>query len=357
MIMNRFLTCILTLVMCSGPLTAAAQTTDGNDDKDIWRQVELQGVDYEKAPNYCLRLRGFYRYIEDGTATLNDRMDRDFSASEGVCEIDVRYKKDADDGAFVLAARNLVHPDQAGDFVFYYELTPYTFLEKARRDPKRFNIVDEGDTLRVYTRRGLAGTVVRDTVRRELRMTYNALAPDTAMNVNLLYLRGHLSHVDAEAVYRMDSAATDYVPQGQLKRIVFDGLWTLDMSAFGLDTQADYHEHMEFYVDSAAYMTRDEYRASRKVSARARREGYTRADIDRLMQKLDVPPLTARQRQLIEDRRDWEEAFEQWMNTDRRLGRIVKGASKMSENEALQEKLDEMMPYTEKILEKITKKE
>ena len=346
-------------------LPAGAQTTD--DDKDIWRHVDLGEVDFKKAKNYCVRLCGFYRYYEDGVIYLNDHQHKMYESSEGICELDVRYNKDGDDGVDIMVARNLVHPDRSGAFADYYELKPYTFLEKARHDPKRYRIEPQGDTTRVYTKRGLAGTAVRDTVRQELRISYNALSPDTAMSINLLSLRGHLSHVNTDAVYRLDSTGVDYVPQGNLKKIIFDGDWVITNSMGSLDEEADYHQHMEFYVDSVAYLTRDEYKADKKLSLKQRRErvGYTMADIDRLAQKLGVPPVTAEQRQRIEDQLDWDDEFAQWLKTNRIAKTTVKTAQKMAESEAVQQKVAELKqqveselgPKIEEAIEKGTKHE
>lgn len=323
-------------------LPAGAQTT--NDDKDIWRHVDLGEVDFKKAKNYCVRLCGFYRYYEDGVIYLNDHQHKMYESSEGICELDVRYNKDGDDGVDIMVARNLVHPDRSGAFADYYELKPYTFLEKARQDPKRYRMETQGDTTRVYTKRGLAGTAVRDTVRQELRISYNALSPDTAMNINLLLVNGHLSHVNTDAVYRLDSTGVDYVPQGNLKKIIFDGDFDVHASVYSLDEHVVGHQHMEFYVDSVAYLTRDEYKADKKLSLKQRRErvGYTMADIDRLAQKLGVPPVTAEQRQRIEDQLDWDDEFAQWLKTDKKAKTTVKAAQKMAENEAVQQKVAEL---------------
>jgi hypothetical protein len=76
---------------------------------------------------------------------------------------------------------------------------------------------------------------------------------------------------------------------------------------------------MEIYVDSVAYMTRDEYRADKSLSKKERRErsGYKEADIDRLQKKLGVPPLSAAQRERMEQQRDWDDEFEQWEKTSK----------------------------------------
>ena len=335
-------------------LPAGAQTTD--DDEDIWRHVDLSEVDFKKERSYCVRLCGFYRYYEDGTIYLNDRRQKMYESSEGICELDVRYSKDEDDGVDIMVARNLVHPDRQGAFADYYELKPYTFLEKARQDPKRYRMETQGDTTRVYTKRGLAGTAVRDTVRQELRMSYNALSPDTAMNINLLFLRGHLSHVDTKAVYRLDSTGVDYVPQGNLKQIIFDGDWVITNSMGVIDEEFGFHQHMEFYVDSVAYLTRDEYKADKKLSLKQRRErvGYTLADIDRLAQKLGVPPVTAEQRQRIEDQLDWDDEFEQWLKTNRMAKTTIRAARKMAESEAGKKAAEQMKTATDKLMDNTT---
>lgn len=308
----------------------AALAQDDDADGDIWRQVQLQGLDYKKAKNHCVRLYAYYRYTDDGVAFFGDRKDQLYRVYEGICSLDIRYSRDEDDGADVICGRNLVHPDQQGHFMDFYELKPYTFLEKARREPKRYTIETQGDTTRVYTRLGLAGTAVRDTVARQLRIRYNALSPDTAQSINLLILKGHLSHVDADAVYDMDDASIDYVPQGNLRRMVFDGDIVIaatvgvNMSidrrgetVSGVRLREEFHEHTEIYVDSVVYMTRDEYRADRKLTAaeRRRRSGYADADIDRLRRKLGVPPLSDAQRKRIEDQRDWDDMMEQWSRT------------------------------------------
>lgn len=314
------------LAMMSMTTTATAQDDDG--DGNIWRQVELQGLDYRKARNHCVRLYAYYRYTDDGVAYFDDRKDQLYRVYEGICSLDIRYSRDEDDGADIVCGRNLVHPDQEGHFMDFYELKPYTFLEKARREPKRYTIETQGDTTRVYTRRGLAGTAVRDTAARQLRLHYNALSPDTAKSINLLIVKGHLSHVVADAVYDMDDVAVDYVPQGNLRSVVFDGdvviATTVSASVerhgdtvSGARLREEFHEHTEIYVDSVVYMTRDEYRADRQltVAERRRRSGYTDADIDRLRLKLGVPPLSDAQRKRIEDQRDWDDMMEHWTRT------------------------------------------
>ena len=307
----------------------AARGQDADDD-DIWRKVDLQGVDYSKQKNYSVRLYAYYRYTDDGVATVADREFRLYRIFEGICSIDIRYGRDEDDGADVIVGRNLVHPDRPGRFMDFYELKPYTFLEKARREPKHFTVVTAGDTTRVATAKGLQGTAVRDTLNRELRIHYNALAPDTALSLNLLVVKARIANVVGDAVYRMDDADADYVPQGNLKHVVFDGDAAIttplkvsvsihrgDDAVTGQQIREDFHEHTEIYVDSVVYMTRDEYRADRRLTAQERRDrsGYTAADIDRLRAKHGVPPLTAAQRQRIEDQRDWDDLLEQWERT------------------------------------------
>ena len=301
--------------MLCGWMTAGAQ----NDEQDIWKQVDLKGLDYEKPRNYCQRLCVFYRYYDDGMTYTEDREKKLYRIYEGICELDIRYKKDYDDGATVMVGRNLVHPERDGEFVDFYELKPYTFLEKARRDPKHFSIESQGDTTRVYHEDKLAGLAVRDTLNRELHISYNALAPDTALSINLFIIKARLTHVDADAVYRIDDAEIDYVPQGQLKRIVFDGDITLTVGMGGKSVREEFHERTELYVDSVAYLTQDEYKADRKLSLeeRRKRSGYQLADIDRLKQKLGVPPLSAATKARIEEQRDWEDAFEQWQKTSK----------------------------------------
>ena len=73
----------------------------------------------------------------------------------------------------------------------------------------------------------------------------------------------------------------------------------------------------ELYIDSVAYLTRDQYRADKKLTKeeRLKRAGYTDADIDRLKQKHGVPQLTDAIRQRIEDQRDWDEEYELWKAT------------------------------------------
>ena len=316
-----------------------------DDDNDIWREVDLGTVDYKKAKNYMVRIYGYYRFTDDGVAYLGNRHHKLYKVYEGICSVDIRYGREEDDGAHVIVGRDLVHPDRPGRFMEFYELKPYTFLEKARRDTKHFTIEEQGDTTRVYTKLGLAGIAVRDTLRRELRMNYNALSPDTAISLNLLIIKAHLSHVDAEAIYDLEDNDVTYVPQGKLKRVVFegdliisspmktkvnDGSIVLSSSAKGKKSEGDgsiegsnmreeFHERTEIYVDRVVYMTRDEYRADKSLSKKERNErsGYKEADIDRLKKKLGVPPMSAAQQELIEQQRDWDDEFEQWEKTSK----------------------------------------
>ena len=309
-----------------------AQTTD-DEDEDIWRRVDLGGLDYQKAKNHCVRLYAYYRFTDDGVAYFGDRETKLYRVYEGICQLDIRYSRDEDDGADIIVGRDLVHPEKPGHFMDFYELKPYTFLEKALRDPKRYTVEAVGDTTRVYTKLGLAGIAVKDTARHELRMTYNALSPDTAYSINLLIVKARLSHVDTEAIYRIDDNDVSYVPQGNLKRVLFEGDITLDSPISGSmptsTTTSDsrgpikerFHERTEIYVDSVVYMTRDEYRAMRRQSLDTQRahSGYTIDDIDRLRTKLGVPPLTSQQQERIDAQRDWDDEYELWLKTERKL--------------------------------------
>ena len=127
-------------------------------------------------------------------------------------------------------------------------------------------------------------------------------------------MKARLSNVQADAVYQLEEGI-DYVPQGNLKRIVFEG--NIDMTMLGNKAHDVYNERTELYVDSVVYMTKDQFRADKKLSLQERREraGYTDADIDRLKQKLGVPPLSEEIRQRIEDQRDWDDEYEQWRET------------------------------------------
>lgn len=291
--------------MSTGSLTAYAQTADD----EIWREVNLKEVNYKQSRNYCQRLFGYYRFIDDGKLYFKDKQHKLFKVYEGIFELDIRYSKEADDGAKVLAGRDLIHPDKPGKFMDFYELKPYTFLEKARRLPKYYTIETSGDTTRVLTKGRLAGTITKNPARKELHMKYDALAPDTTMSINILVLKARLSNVQADALYWYDDDSEDYVPQGQLKKIVFDG--NIDLKIMG--THEVFNEHTELYIDSVAYFTYNEYRADKKQ--RNSQTELTDADIDRLKQKLRVPPLSAGIVKRIEEQRDWDEDYELWKNT------------------------------------------
>ena len=291
--------------MSTGSFTAHAQTADD----EIWREVNLKEVNYKQSRNYCQRLFGYYRFIDDGKLYFKDKQHKLFKVYEGIFELDIRYSKEADDGAKVLAGRDLIHPDKPGKFMDFYELKPYTFLEKARRLPKYYTIETSGDTTRVLTKGRLAGTITKNPARKELHMKYDALAPDTTMSINILVLKARLSNVQADALYWYDDDSEDYVPQGQLKKIVFDG--NIDLKIMG--THEVFNEHTELYIDSVAYFTYNEYRADKKQ--RNSQTELTDADIDRLKQKLGVPPLSAGIVKRIEEQRDWDEDYELWKNT------------------------------------------
>lgn len=338
---QRIVLLVIALLLTGTMSRAVAQTTDTiavsgtatpdtDDDDDIWRKVKLGELDFKKARNHCVRLYAYYRYTDDGEAFIGNRQQKLYRVYEGICQLDIRYNRDEDDGADIIVGRDLVHPDRPGHFMDFYELKPYTFLEKARRDPKRYTMTTAGDTTRVYTKLGLAGTAVRDTARQELHMSYNALSPDTAYSINLLILKARLSNVLADAVYRLDDNEVSYVPQGNLKRVVFDGDIVLESPMTVADdnvtgdkgpTREVFREHTEIYVDSVVYMTRDEYRAVKKQSMDRQRQqsGYTVSDIDRLRQKLGVPPLSAEQKNKIEDQRDWDDQYELWKKTEQKL--------------------------------------
>lgn len=290
-------------------------SVQAQDDDDIWRNVNLGEVDYQKERSYAVRLYGYYRYTDDGHMTFAQREFKLFGMYEGIFQLDIRYSKDEDDGALVIAGRDLVHPDKPGRFMDFYELKPYTFLEKARRDTRHFTIDQHGDTTLVYANNRLAGTAVRDTLNHELRMHYNALAPDTSLHLNLILVNAKLRNVVADAIYNIEDNDIDYVPQGNLRSVAFEG--DIDMTIAG--SRDVYHENTIIYVDSVVYMTRDEYRVANRLSRQQQRErsGYTAADIDRLRTKYGVPPLTAEQRRRIEEQQDWDEMYEQWKETHR----------------------------------------
>lgn len=293
-----------------------------SDDEDIWRQVSLNEVDFQKSKNYCLRIYGYYRYVDDGIAYFADHEYKLYRVYEGICELDVRYDKDEDEGAEIVVGRDLVHPEEPGKFMDFYELKPYTFLEKARRLPKKYTMETAGDTTRVYAKTGLAGIAVRDVAHQELRMDYNAIAPDTILTVNIIIASARLKNVHANAVYQLEDEVVEYVPQGNLKRIIFDG--DCDMKVLG--SKEVFHENTELYVDSVVYMTKDEYKASKRQPKKRRLEatGYTLQDIDRLKQKLGVPPLSNAVLEKIEEQRDWDDQYEQWKLTDKTMKSINK---------------------------------
>ena len=304
---------LLLLLLCFlVSMPAKAQTTTEED--DIWKEFKLDGVDYQRKRSYCMRLYGFYRYIDDGIAYISGRHHKLYRVHEGICELDVRYSKEEDDGAKIMVGRDLVHPDQKGEMMDFYELKPYTFLEKARKMPKVYTIEELGDITRVYTKGGLIGTVTKDRQKQEMHMSYNALAPDTSLAFNIIIAKAKLTNVMADAVYQMEEGI-DYVPQGNLKRIVFDG--NVNLNLLMGQAREIFNEHTEIYVDSVVYMTKDQFRADKRLNMQERREraGYTDADIDRLKQKLGVPPLSVEVKQRIEDQRDWDDEYELWKKT------------------------------------------
>lgn len=346
------------LLLIAGSCEVVAQ-----DDDDIWKELYLQNVDVQREKDYCLRLFCYYRFIEEGGEYVAGRKTQEYYVYEGICQMDVRYTKKWDDGIQIIAGRNLVHPDGHAnpDDIEYWQLRPYTFLEKARRLPKTYTLETSGDTTRVFTKRGLAGVAVRDTASQELRIDYNALAPDTSFTINILLAKVHLSHVDAHAVYRLEDTAVDYVPQGNLKYISFEGDMDASLYSF-IPLSPDesgksgalrmrYHDRTEFYVDSVVYMTRSEYNADRRLTSQDRRQrcGYTAFDIDRLKQKLGVPPLTSAVLQRIEDQRDWDDEFSQWRQVDRRMKVLDKAGEKVQQK---MEKL-EQSPAAKKMADKV----
>ena len=299
------------LLMAAVAMMAAINVQAQTEDDDIWKEFKIDSVDYQKKRSYCMRIYGYYRYIDEGTGKINGREYKLYRVYEGICELDVRYSKDEDDGARIMVGRDLVHPDKKGDIMDFYELKPYTFLEKSRKMPKVYTIEEQGDTSRVYTKGRLCGTVTKDVQQAEMYMRYDALAPDTSLNLNLLLVKARLSNVQANAVYQTEEGI-DYVPQGNLKRIVFDG--NIDLSFLAGKAREVFNERTEIYVDSVVYMTKDQFRADKRLTMQERceRAGYTDADIDRLKLKLGVPPLSDGIRQRIEEQRDWDDQFELW---------------------------------------------
>lgn len=314
--MRKPIVLLLAAVACC--LCAGAQNND-DDDEDIWRHVDLNELDYQRSKSYCQRLYCYYRFIDDGmeyiTTREKDMQKKLYRVYEGICELDIRYDKDEDEGAEVMVGRNLVHPDEQSKFIDFYELKPYTFLEKARKTPRHFTLETRGDSTLVYTKRGLAGTAYKDTENQLLYLDYNAIAPDTTVSVNLLIVKARLNRAHAKAVYWYDETTENYVPQGNLKHIFFDGDMEFNSPSIGGKSVKEvFNEYTEIYVDSVAYLTRDEYKADRRTTLAERRKrcGYTDADIDRLKQKFNVSPLTPAQLGRIEEQRDWDEQYEQW---------------------------------------------
>jgi hypothetical protein len=322
-LMRRHVSILAIALCCLCCISAQAQTA-------IYGEVRLDQFDFNKERNYCVRLFGYYRTEDDGRMQMADREKRLYRIHEGICAMDVRYKKDYDDGAVLIVGRNLVHPEQEPDNMSFYELTPYNFLEKARKDEKHFSIQTHGDSSRVYVKKELVGTAVADTVKHELRMRYNALAPDTALSINLLILSAKLTNVMADAVYRMEDNDIRYVPQGDLKYIVFEGDISMEVHGSTKANLETFHERTEFYVDSVIYMTKTEYKADKKLTTqqRAEKTHYSVKDIDRLKQKLNVPPLSRRQRVRIEEQRDWEDQYAQMKEADKTTKAIEKATKK-----------------------------
>lgn len=323
MAIRHCLSALLSAICCCCNFSAQAQ-------KAIYGEVRLDQFNFTKEKNYCLRLYGYYRTEDDGWAQMHDRELKLYRIYEGICAMDVRYKKDYDDGAVLIVGRNLVHPERMPRTMDFYELGPYNFLEKARKDEKNYSVVTRNDTSLVYTKRGNIGYAVADTANHELRMHYNALAPDTAYSLNLLILSGKLRNVMADAVYRMESNDITYVPQGDLKHIVFEGDVTLEVNTTTIGNIETFRERTEFYVDSVVYMTEKEYKADKKLTTQQRMEKthYSGKDIDRLKQKHNVPPLSARQQARIEEQRDWEDQYEQMKEADKASKAIEKAAKK-----------------------------
>ena len=331
---KRLLLVLLVMTGAGGSVTTGC--AQGGDD-DIWRDVNLGEVDYQKERNYAVRLYGYYRYVDDGISYFSNHEFKLYHFYEGIFQLDIRYNKNEDDGALVIAGRNLVHPDREGRFMEMYELKPFTFLEKARRDPRHFTLESQGDTTRVFDRHGLAGTAITDTTQHELHISYNALAPDTTLTINLLIVKARLSSLMADAVYRIDDNDYDHVPQGNLKRIVFESDIDMQtMSNKGVHSQ--YHELTELYVDSVVYMTYNEYRAAKRLSEQEQRErsGYTAADIDRLRQKYDVAPLSDEQRRRIEEQQDWDDMYEQWLKTHGGLQTFMRTGNSITQSDLYQ---------------------
>lgn len=304
---------LLLLLLC---LTVCIPMQAQTDDDDIWKEFKLEGVNYQKKRSYCMRIYGYYRYVDDGIAHIKDRQHKLYRVHEGICELDVRYSRDEDDGARIMVGRDLVHPDMNGEIMDFYELKPYTFLEKARKMPKVYTIDEQGNTTRVYTKGRLCGTITKDAQHEEMYMKYDALAPDTSMSINILLVKAKLSNVQADAVYQLEEGI-DYVPQGNLKRVVFDG--SIDLNLLAGTAREVFKERTELYVDSVVYMTKAQFRADKRLTMEERRKqaGYTDADIDRLKQKLGVPPLSAEIMQRIEDQRDWDDEYELWKEVGR----------------------------------------
>ena len=334
----RLLHVFMLLALFFGSTMPAVAQINDEIEKEIWKQFDLGQVDYKRSKSYCQRLYAYYRFIDDGIlyATLgydNSYQHKLYRVYEGICELDIRYDKDEDEGAKVMVGRDLVHPEKKGKFIDFYELKPYTFLEKARRTPKYFTIETNGNTTRVYTKRGLAGTAVKDPEKHELLIDYNAIAPDSTLSINLLLIKARLNRAHANALYWYDETSEEYVPQGNLKRVFFDGDIDMNTSMAGKSVREVFNEHTEIYVDSVAYLTRDEYRADKKTTLKERRErcGFTDADIDRLKQKLGVPPLTAEQLQRIEDQRDWDDEYEQWKQTRSKTDKEKNAASRLKD--------------------------
>lgn len=324
-LMRLSLPVLLLTLCCFCKLSAQAQ-------KAIYGEVRLDQFNFTKEKNHCVRLFGYYRTEDDGRMQVKDREYKFYRIHEGICAMDVRYKKDYDDGAELVVGRNLVHPDRKPGNMAFYELGPYNFLEKARKDDKHFTVVNRGDTSLVYAKQMVVGSAVADTLHHELRMRYNALAPDTVQSLNLLFLSAKLTNVVADATYRMEDNDIRYVPQGDLKHIVFEGDVTMEVHATRKANAETFHERTEFYVDSVVYLTGSEYKADQKLSTKERmaKTHYSGKDIDRLKRKYNVPPLTRRQLARIDEQRDWEDEYAQMKEADKATKAIEKAARKKS---------------------------
>lgn len=251
--------------------------------------VPMREVVLEKPKSHCLKLTGYYREMTLNVDTAGQVPPVD-QYEYGVMQIYL-----FSDGSKAVK----VYPSRYFDVWSSMGLsTPISlrstsFIEAVKAN-KRYTLGDAGGYQNIYRDSILMGTIRRDTVSRTIRVDYDYMAPDTLHEGHILLFKYLLREAKCNLVYRQ--TPYDRVAQSSLLSYRFSAsVW---LKAFG--KVWNQWSFSEFYPDSAVYLTKEEYKADRRIAKSHHGQQLTQEELAQYAAKLSVPPLAAEMQQMIE---------------------------------------------------------